>query len=330
MRRSTFLKALPAVLAGHLAGASLLITPHARAAEDAWPSKPIRLIVPAAPGGGSDTVARIVAQALGEKLGQPVVVDNRAGAAGTLGVAVGLQAPADGYTFIWCTPSAQIMSPGSIRYDPVKDLAPVSLLVSASYLLVVGNQQPWRTVRELADAARDKPGQLNYGTAGTGSFGHYMAASFGLAAGGELTQVPFTGEGPAMVALMRGDVQMAFISGAGALPHVNSGRVRALGVSAAQPMEGMPTNIPAVAASLPGFDLVAINYLAARTGTPQPIIDRMSQAVQAVLSNPSVRERVLGLGVSPVASTPQVLGQRIATERKRVQDTLQRAGIVLE
>ncbi|MGJ7609656.1 MULTISPECIES: Bug family tripartite tricarboxylate transporter substrate binding protein [unclassified Variovorax] len=328
--RRTLLKAIRAALLGGVLGAGWLSVSLAGAAQDAWPSKPIRLIVPAAPGGGSDTVGRIVAQALSEKLGQPVIVDNRAGAAGTMGVAVGLQAHADGYTFIWCTPSAQIMPPGSVRYDPVKDLVPVSMLVSASYLLVVGNQQPWHTVRELVDAARAKPGSVNYGTAGTGTFGHFMAASFGLATGSELTPIPFTGEGPAVVALMRGDVQMAFISGAGALPQVTSGRMRALGVSAALPMEGVPADIPAVASSVPGFDLVAINYMAARAGTPQAIVDKMSQALQAVLATPAVRERVLGLGVSPMGSTPEVLGRRIAAERKRVQETLQRAGIVLQ
>ena len=327
--RRTLLKALPAALVGSVSGASLL-TSSLALADDTWPNKPIRLIVPAAPGGGADTVGRIVAQGLTEKLGQSVIVDNRAGAAGTLGVTSGLQSPADGYTFIWCTPSAQIMTPGSVRYDPVKDIVPVSLVVSASYLLVVGNQQPWQKVQDLVAAARAKPGSINYGTAGTGTFGHYMAASFGLATGSELVQIPYAGEGPAMVALMRGDVQMAFISGAGALPHVTSGRVRVLGVSSATHMEGVPKDIPFVATSVPGFDLVAINYIAARAGTPQPIVDKMSQAIQAVLATPSVRERIVGLGVSPVSSTPDALGRQVGVERRKVQDTLKRANIVLE
>ncbi|QHE84474.1 Bug family tripartite tricarboxylate transporter substrate binding protein [Hydrogenophaga sp. BPS33] len=327
--RRTLLKTIPAAVWGSVGGTALLGSSLAHA-DDTWPNKPIRLIVPAAPGGGSDTVGRIVAQALTEKLGQPVLVDNKAGAAGTLGVAVGVQAPADGYTFIWCTPSAQIMAPPSVRYDALKDLVPVSLLVSASYLLVVGNQQPWTKVSDLVAAARAKPGSLNYGTAGTGSFGHYMAASFGLATGSDVVQIPYAGEGPAMVALMRGDVQFAFISGAGALPHVSSGRVRALGVSSASAMEGVPTDIPFVAGTVPGFDLVAINYMSARTGTPQPIVDKMSQAVQAVLAQPAVRERIVGLGVSPVSSTPDALGRRVLAERKKVHDTLKRANIVLE
>ncbi|MGB3071574.1 MAG: tripartite tricarboxylate transporter substrate binding protein [Ottowia sp.] len=327
--RRTFLKTIPAAVYASVAGGGLLSAPVVRA-EDNWPSKPVRLIMPAAPGGGSDTVGRIVAQALSDRIGQPVVVDNRAGAAGTLGVTVGLQAPADGYTFIWCTPSAQITTPGSLRYDPAKDLAPVSMLVAASYMLVVNPQLPYRNVQELIQAARAKPGSFNYATAGTGTFGHLMAAYFGLSTHTDLVQIPFTGEGPAMVAIMGGEVQMGFISGAGALPHVKAGKVRALGVSSAARMEGVPADIPLVAQTVPGFDMVAINYMAARAGTPKPIVDKMSQAVQAVLAMPSVRERIVALGVSPVSSSPQELGRRVAAERAKVVDVMQRAKIVLE
>ncbi len=327
--RRTFLKTIPAALFAAVAGGALLSAPLARAQGD-WPTKPIRLIMPAAPGGGSDTVGRIVAQALSEKLGQTVVVDNRAGAAGTLGVTLGVQAPADGYTFIWCTPSAQITTPGKLQYDPVKDLAPVSMLVAASYELVVNNALPYRNVQELVAAAKAKPGSINYGTAGTGTFGHLMAAYFGLSTGTDLVQIPFQGEGPAMVAIMSGEVQMGFISGAGALPHVKAGKVRALGVSSAVRMEGVPEDIQPIATSVPGYDMVAINYMAARAGTPKPIIDKMSQAVQQVLAMPSVRERIVALGVSPVSSTPEELGKRVAVERAKVVDVLQRAKIVLE
>ena len=328
--RRTFLKTIPAALYGTFAAGSLLTSPWAQAADDKWPTKPVRIMMPAAPGGGSDIVGRIVAQALSDHLGQPVIVDNRPGAAGTLGVTLGLQAPADGYTFIWCTPSAQVMAPGSIRYDPVKDLAPVSMLVDASYLLVVNPKLPYRTVQELVQAARANPGSINYATAGTGTFGHLMAAQFALATQTDLVQIPFSGEGPAMVAVMSGEVQMAFISGAGSLPHVKSGKARALGVSSATRMEGVPEDIKPIATSIPGFDMVAVNYMAARAGTPKPIIDKMSQALQTVMAMPAVRDRIIALGVSPTASTPEVLGRRVTTERGRVVEILQRAKIVLE
>lgn len=327
--RRTFLKTIPAAICASVAGGSLLSTSMAHADEN-WPNKPVRMIMPAPPGGGSDTVGRIVAQALSERLGQPVVVENRAGAAGTLGVTVGLQAPADGYTFIWCTPSAQITTPGNLRYDPSKDLVPVSMLVAASYMLVVNSQLPYRNVQDLIQVARSKPGSLNYGTAGTGSFGHLMAAYFALSTQTDMVQIPFTGEGPAMVAIMAGEVQMGFISGAGALPHVKAGKVRVLGASSAVRMEGVPADIPLIGETVPGFDMVAINYMSARAGTPKPIVEKMSQAIRDVLAMPSVRDRIIALGVSPVSSTPQELARRVATERAKVVDVMQRAKIVLE
>lgn len=311
--------------------ASLLAVPALAAGpEDGWPSKPIRIIVPAPPGGGADSIARILSTALSEKLGQSVVIDNKPGAAGTLGVATGLQAPADGYTFIWCTPSAQILAPRSIRYDPVADLTPVSLLLSAAYILVVNPKLPYQSVNDLVAAARAKPGTINFGTAGTGTFGHLMGVSFGLATGTSLTQIPFTGEAPAMVAIIGGDVQMGFISSAAALPQVKAGKVRALGSSSATRMEGIPDDIPAVAGAAPGFDMVAINYLSARTGTPKGIVDKMSRTLHEVLTTPAVRERILALGVMPVGGMPEDLGRRVTAERTKWNDIMRRANIVLE
>jgi tripartite-type tricarboxylate transporter receptor subunit TctC len=298
--------------------------------EDGWPARPLRIIVPAPPGGGADSIARILSTALAERLGQSVIVDNKPGAAGTLGVSVGLQAPADGYTFIWCTPSAQILAPRSIRYDPVNDLTPVSLLLSAAYILVVNPKLPYQSVNDLVTAARARPGSINFGTAGTGTFGHLMGASFGLASGASLTQIPFTGEGPALLAIMGGDVQMGFISSAAALPQVKAGKLRALGSSAGVRMEGIPDEINPIITVLPGFDMVAINYLSARAGTPQPIVDRMSKALHEVLATPAVRERILAVGVLPMGGTPEELGRRVVAERAKWGDVMRKANIVLE
>lgn len=299
-------------------------------AEDAWPVRPVRIIVPAPPGGGSDSIARILSTALGERLGQPVLIDNKPGASGTLGVSVGLQAPADGYTFIWCTPSAQILAPRSIRYDPVADLVPVSLLLSAAYILVVNPKLPYQTVADLLAAARAKPGSINYGTAGTGTFGHLMAASLAQATGTSLVQIPFSGEGPAMVAIMGGEVQMGFISSAAALPQVKAGKLRALGSSSGARMEGIPDEIAPVAGAVPGFDMVAINYLSARSGTPKPLVDRMGRVLHEVLATPAVRERILAVGVLPMGGTPEDLGRRVAVERAKWGDVIRKANIVLE
>jgi tripartite-type tricarboxylate transporter receptor subunit TctC len=298
--------------------------------EDNWPNRAIKLMVPFPPGGGSDTVARIIGTALSERLGQPVVVENRPGGTGTVGVAAALQAAPDGYTLIWCTPAAQYLAPKSVRYDPLNDLAPVSLTVAATYILLVNPTLPIQKVADLIAAAKAKPGTVNYATAGTGGQGHLMGAYFNLLAGTDLTQVPYAGEGPALVGLLGGQVQAAFISSAVALPQVKSGKLRAIGMSSASRLPGIPDDIPAIAETLQGYDVTAINYLSVRSGTPRPIIDRLSRTINDVLAMPAVRDRIAAVGVVPVGSTPEELGRRVSVERVKWAEVLQRANIVLE
>lgn len=328
--RRTLLKALPAAMLGAVAGPALLGVRNTFAADEAWPTKPVRLLVPAVPGGGSDVAARIITQGLSERLGQSIVVENKPGASGTLGVSLGLQAPADGYTFMWCIPSSQIVPPKSIRYDPVKDLTPVSLTVSASFLLVVNPQSPYQSVHDLINAAKAKPTSINFGSSGPGTFGHLLGANFALGSGTELTHIPFTSEAPVVMGIIGGDIQMGFISTSVALPHVKSGKLRALGVSSSTRLEGVPENIPLVSETVPGYDMVTFNYISARTGTPQPIIDKMSQAITATMAMPNIRERLLALGMAPGGSTPEELGRRINTERTKLTDIIRRSNIVLD
>lgn len=287
-------------------------------------------MVPFPPGGGSDTVARIIGVALAERLGQPVVVENKPGGTGTVGVASALQSPADGYTLIWCTPAAQYLAPKSVRYDPVNDLTPVSLTVAATYILLVNPALPIQKVSDLIAAAKARPGTVNYATAGTGGQGHLMGAYFNLQAGTDLTQVPYAGEGPALVGLISGQVQAAFISSAVALPQVKAGKLRAIGMSSANRLPGIPEDIPPIADTLLGYDVTAINYLALRSGTPRVIVERASRAINEVLVMPSVRDRIAAVGVVPVGSTPEELGRRVATERTKWTEVLQKANIVLE
>ena len=298
--------------------------------EDNWPNRAIRLVVPFPPGGGSDTVARIIGTALAERLGQPVVVENKPGGTGTVGVAAALQSPADGYTLIWCTPAAQYLAPRSVRYDPVNDLTPVSLTVAATYILLVNPSLPIQKVSDLIAAARARPGSMNYATAGTGGQGHLMGAYFNMLAGTDLTQVPYAGEGPALVGLIGGQVQAAFISSAVALPQVKAGKLRAIGMSSANRLPGIPEDIAAIADTLPGYDVTAINYLAMRSGTPRPIVERLSRLVNEVLVTPAVRDRIAAVGVVPVGSTPEELGRRVTAERVKWAEVLQKANIVLE
>jgi tripartite-type tricarboxylate transporter receptor subunit TctC len=313
-----------------IAASTGLATPGARAEATAWPDKPLRMIVPFPPGGGADTVARLLSKSIGDRIGKPVIVENKPGATGTMGVAYGLLAPADGYTMIWCTPAAQYLAPASVRYNPVKDLAPVSLTASATYILLVNPALPIRSVSDLTAAAKAHPGGMNYATAGIGGQGHLMGAYFNLSAGTDLTHVPYTGEAPALMGIMTGEVQAGFISSTVALPLVKAGKVRALGTSSARRLPGIPEEIPPIAATLPGFDVTAINYIAMRAGTPRPIIDSLSHTINEVLASPPIREQIAAVGVVPAGSTPEELGQRIAQERAKWSEVLSRSKIVLE
>jgi tripartite-type tricarboxylate transporter receptor subunit TctC len=317
--------ALLAALGAALSGGALANTPEA-----GWPARPLRLIVPFPPGGGSDTVARIMSTALAERLGQPVVVDNKPGGTGTVGVAFGLNAPADGYTAIWCTPAAQYLAPKSVRYDPMGDITPVSLTLAATYILLVDPKLPIHSVADLIAAAKAKPGSLNYGTSGTGGQGHLMGAYFNLSAGTDMTMIPFSGEGPALIGLIGGQVQAAFISSAVALPQVKAGKLRAIAMSSANRLPGIPEDIPPIAATLPGYDVTAINYIAMRSGTPRPIVDKLNKTINEVLATPAVRDKIAAVGVVPMGSTPEELGRRVAAERSKWADVLQKANIVLE
>lgn len=317
-------------LAAALAGIAAPFAALASGPEANWPTRPVRMVVPFPPGGGSDAVARILSTVLSEKLGQPVVLDNRPGGAGTVGVTYALQQPADGYTIVWCTPAAQYLAPRSVRYDPVADFAPVSQTVAATYILVVDPKLNIHSVADLVAAAKAKPGSINYATAGIGGQGHLMGAYFNLLAGTDMTMVPFTGEAPAITGVIGSQVHATFVSSAAAMPQVKGGKVRAIGMSAATRLPGIPADIPPIAATLPGYDVTAINYIAMRSGTPKAIVERLSKLINEALATPSVRDRIAAVGVVPVGSTPEELGQRVAAERAKWTDVLQKTNIVLE
>ena len=313
-----------------LAGAGLSPLAMAAGADDKWPERAVRLIVPFPPGGGSDTVARLVATALADRLGQPVVVENKAGGTGTVGVAYGLQAPADGYTLIWCTPAAQYLAPKSVRYDPVNDFAPVSMTVAATYILMVNPSLPIHSVADLIAAAKARPDGINYATSGTGGQGHLMGEYFNQLAGTRMTQVPYAGEGPAVIGLMGNQVHAAFISSAAALRQVKAGKLRAIGMSSATRLPGIPEDIAPIADTLPGYDVTAINYLSMRNGTPESIVHRLSKHINEILVMPSVRDKIAGMGEVPVGSTPKELKVRVLAERAKWITVMEKANIVLE
>lgn len=326
--RRTILKSIPAALCAAVAGPSLLVSRSAFANNDAeWPNRPIRLLVPAAPGAGPDTTSRIIAQAASERLGQPIIVENKPGGSGTVAASLGLQAAADGYTFIYCIPSTQMIPPKTVRYDPLKDLVPVSTAVAASFVLVVDPKLPYKNVQDLIDAARAKPESINFGSSGVGTFGHMLAAQFELASKTKLMHIPFTSEPPITNAIIGGELQMAFISTGVSLPLIASGKLRGLAVSSEKRMNGVPENIPPLAETLPGYNLVTYNYFSAKAGTPRPIVEKMSHAIAATLADPKVREIFYKRGMAPLGSTPEELQKVIDTERVKLNRLIKEANI---
>jgi tripartite-type tricarboxylate transporter receptor subunit TctC len=301
-------------------------------AQPAWPSHPLRLVVPFAPGGGADATARFVAQALGEALGQPVAVDNKGGGGGTLGAMAALSAPADGYTLFHGTPGPLITNPllmANLPYDAERDFAPVSLLVRSAYVLVVNPALPAHSLAELLALATARPGQLAYSSAGIGAGSHLAAELLRIEARVALTHIPYRGTGPSVQDVVAGQVPMTIDSLSVLIPLIRAGRLRALGVTAAQRVPELP-EVPTIAETLPGFEVTVINCLMARSGTPDGIVTRLSQALVQAMASPAAAQRYADSGAQPEGSTPAALGAMLDEERRKWRGVIARAGIRLE
>ncbi|MES3004124.1 MAG: tripartite tricarboxylate transporter substrate binding protein [Pseudomonadota bacterium] len=279
----------------------------AAAWSQAYPSRPIRLIVGYPAGGASDVAARIVGQKLSERMGQAVVVENRAGSAGNIGADVVAKAAPDGYTLLLGTISLSV-NPSlypKMTYDPVKDLSAVSMISSTPFLLVVNPQTPYKSTRELLDAARKSPGAINYATAGNGSGSHLFTELLDSTASIKLTHVPYKGAAPAMNDVLGNQVGVTFDNIITTLPLVKAGKLRALAVSTKQRSKVAP-DIPTLDESgVPGFDATAWFGLFAPTGTPREIITRLNQEVAEAVKDPVVNEKLLALGAEPVSGSPE-------------------------
>ena len=275
------------------ATASLLIvavSPPAFA--QTYPAKTVRVVVPYAPGGGSDVISRILAQRMSESFGRQFVIDNRAGANGIVGTEMVVQAPADGYTLLYVS-SPHAVNPSMYRklpYHTLKDLTPVSEIAIASLLLVVHPSMPARSVGEFVTLAKARPGQIDYASGGSGGSPHLATELFKKMAGIDLTHVPYRGAGPALTDVVAGQVQVMFASSASSLPHVRSGRLRALGISSTRRSSVAP-DIPTVAESgVPGFEAVTIFGLVAPANTPRDIIELLNAAIHKAMRMPEVGE----------------------------------------
>jgi tripartite-type tricarboxylate transporter receptor subunit TctC len=318
------------VLAAALGGAAALAS-LTHAAEPAhYPSRPIRLIVPQSPGGPSDMIARLTAQKLGENLGQIVVADNRAGAAGNVGCEIAARAAPDGYTLLLGPPGCLTINPslyGKLAFDPQRDFAPITQIESGPQMLVVHPSVAAHSVKELVALAKAKPNAFNFASGGAGTPNHLAGELFRSAAGLQIVHVPYKGTGPALTALVSGQVQMMIASLAPALPHVKSGRLRGLAVSSRERSRVLP-EMPTISESgYPGFEMVSWHSMLAPAKTPQPIITRLHGELVKVLAQPDVKERFADMGLDTVGSTPQALAQHIRSETTRFAKVIAAAGI---
>lgn len=313
---------LPVVLALGL----LLAAPHAVA--QTYPQKPVRLVVPYPPGGGTDIIARIVGQKVSDSLGQQIIIDNRGGAGGTIGTEVVAKSAPDGYTILMA-PTSHVINPSiyaKLPYDTVKDFAPITLAASATILLVVHPSIPARTVKELMAFAKARPGQLNFGSAGNGTVFHLTGELFKRQAGIDMVHVPFKGGGPTIANLVAGQVSVAFETMLALQPFVKAGRVRALAVTGAQRSSVMPELPTIVELGFPA--IVAENWYGfyAPAATPRPIIARLNAEIVKTLRAPEIKQRFQEQGTEIVASTPGELSDAIRTEMEKWSRTAREAG----
>ncbi|TFY98652.1 Bug family tripartite tricarboxylate transporter substrate binding protein [Ramlibacter rhizophilus] len=287
-------------------GAAVAQSPASAPATD-WPTRPVRLVVPFPPGGSTDVVARLIGEKLTQSLGQPVVVDNRAGAGGTTGSDLVAKAAPDGYTFLMGTSSTHAIAPSLYAkppYDPSRDFTPVTLLGTATILMVVHPSVPAKNVTEFVAHAKSKPGELMFGSTGNGSVSHLTAEYFKSLAGLNLQHVPYKGDSPMTLDLVAGRVHVAFGTAVAFLPHVRSGKLNALAVTDAKPSPVAP-QVPTVAASgLPGFEALQWFGLLAPASTPPAVVNRMHAEVAKALQTPEVQEKLQGLGMQIVGGDP--------------------------
>lgn len=297
-----------------------------------YPDKPIRLVTGSAPAGGSDFVARVLAERLNERFGQPVIVDNRAGAGGTIGAHVVVKSSADGYTMLVSTGSAIAVSPAlqPLPYDVQRDLAPITLISRAPFVLVVNPSVPAQSVSDLIQLAKSRPGQITYASSGIGSMAHLSMELFRSMAGVNLVHVPYKGSSPAAIDLISGQVQVAFNSMIPTLPHVKSGKLRALGVSGPVRSAVLP-DVPTVAErGLPDYESVQWYGILVPAGTPRPILDLLHRELTGILQQPTVRTRLMNEGGDVVASTPAQFAAYIKVETAKWAKVVKQGNIKAE
>lgn len=313
-------------VAGALGGA---LSMGAAWAQSDFPSKPLRLIVPFPPGGSTDTLARLIAQRLGETLGQAVVIDNKPGAGGNIGMDLGAKSTPDGYTMFLSSTSTAAVNPSlyaKLPYDPDKDIAPLIVLSYVPNILVVNASFPAKNFQELIPLLKANPGKYNYASPGSGNSSHLAAELFKSMAGVEITHVPYKGDVPAITDLMGGQVQLMFMTSLVAATYLKDSRLRAIAIAGPNRLASLP-NVPTITESgLRGFDASAWFGLSLPVGVPKDVTSKLNAALNKVLTMPDVRQRMEATDMTPGGGTPQDYADLITRERVKWGDVVRRSG----
>jgi tripartite-type tricarboxylate transporter receptor subunit TctC len=302
------------------------------AAEAIYPSKPIRLIVPFAPGGGTDIIARLLAQELGQTWGQSVVVDNRGGSGGVIGTALAAKSTSDGYTMVLCSLGLSYAPAlySKLPYDTEKDLAPISLVATQPFVYVVVPALGVNSMKELITLAKAKPGEIRYGSGGAGGSSHLGTELLRMMTGIELVHVPYKGTGPALTAMLGGEIHLQLIGISSVVPHLKAGRMRALAVSGARRSSAAP-DIPTVAESgVPGYEFDVWYGMLFPAGVPRAIIGKVNAGINGALRSPALAQRFAAVGLEPAGSTPDEFAGLIRSEIAKWRKVVESAKIRIE
>lgn len=320
-------------LAAALSATCLFIAPALHAQEPAYPKQPVTLVVPFPAGGPTDAMARVLAQKLGDRLGQPVLIDNRGGAGGSIAAELVARAPADGHTLFFGTTGTMAINPSlykKLRYDPVKDFAPVSLMATTMNVLVVSPQVPAKTLAELVALAKAKPGELAYGSAGNGSSNHLSGELFRTSAGIQINHIPYKGSAPALIDLLGGRLSMMFDTIAQQTQNIATGKVNALAVTGATRSPLLPNVPTAQEAGLKGFDVTIWYGVLAPKGTPAPVVERLQREMVAVMSTDEMKKRMAADGAEARTTTPTEFAALIKSDTAKWRPVVKNSGASLD
>ncbi|GAB2886815.1 tripartite tricarboxylate transporter substrate binding protein [Paralcaligenes sp. KSB-10] len=308
---------------------ALVLGPFSPSFADQYPSRPIRLIAPYAPGGGVDIMARLVAQYLSQTIGQSVVVENRPGAGGVAGTEAVVNSAADGYTLILASSSPIVVAPylmKKLSYDPLKDLAPITLIANIPAILLVKPSSKINTIQQLIAMAKAEPGKLTFSSSGIGGTAHLAAQMLKIMAGVNMLHVPYKGTGPAILAVMSGEVTMTFSDVISGMPYVKSGQLKAVAITTPERSPELP-KLPSIADVLPGYSATVWYGVFAPAKTPKPIIDILNKALVKAVHSPGMTKTLNNEGVTPIGDTPAEFAQFVRADGARWSKIIRESGM---